>query len=153
MTHHFNKVSPKTISHKDTGGVLYSLEKNASAMHRLGTIAYVKYIETSDGRDNWSQCGARIEFADGTFKQINDTDSATYYLLRDLTPKPEEKPLPDIGVLRSVAIRAANKVVGAQLDYDLRPENPNGAAAIEIAEYEFDAAAKKLSEALNSTFD
>lgn len=151
MAHKFNKTSPKTISRVDIGCRLYSQLKNAAAMQCLGTIAYVQFIETSDGRDNWSQCGAKIEFTDGTEKQINDTDDLAYYLLRNDTPEP--KPVPNVGVLRSTALRAANKIVGAQLDFDLRPENPNGVAAIEIAEYEFDAAVKKFAEALNSITD
>jgi hypothetical protein len=153
MSHSFNRITPSTIAYKDIGAVLYCMEKHASAMHRLGTIAAVAPYETSDGKDNWNQCGAKIEFTDGSYKQINSTDSTTYHLLRITHPTPEPKPAPNIGVLRSTAIRAANKVVGAQLDFDLRPDNPNGAAAIEIAEYEFDAAVRKLAEALNSTTD
>lgn len=148
MTHSFNRTTPETISAKDVGAVLYSMEKHASRMHLHGTITAVTPYESSDGHGNWSQCGAEVEFLGGSYKQINSTDSIAYHLLRATHPEPKPKPAPQLSTLRSEAIRAANKVVGAQLDFDLRPENPNGAAAVEIAEYEFDRAVLTLAKAL-----
>jgi hypothetical protein len=150
MPHIFTTTTPQTISSSAKGSVLYHMQKHAASMLKLGTIAFVQCIETSDGKDNWGQCGAQIEFTNGTEIHIKDTDSGTYHLLTPVPvgKDPAPEPSPNIATLRSTAIRAANRVVGAQLDFDLRPENPNGASAIEIAEYEFDAAALKLAAAL-----
>lgn len=151
----FNKVSWSELSRSDIGAHLYSDELLSAKMTYLGKIIDLEEVEASDGRDNWSKCGVTVYLDNGTSQTVHANSTRTYYMLRYIDAEPKTEPVKtqppsDLAFLRSYAIHAASKVVAARMDADLRPENPNADAAIELAEDGFDAAVQSFAAALST---